>query len=426
MFRCVLLLLIVSTFSAEAQELNVPFSQSQEEFERLNSLDFTTLNLDSFPVDPFELALDPYSNPLCWYDVKNEFNYKGSQVPQGVRFLTGNPEEIQSENPKTWKTKDFFVQKQYSFTPTGRTMSSIATDSTVYSYDNQGKLRQITGFPSGSSGSFNYALVKNYNASGNLISNAEYYSDGDSNYYLEEYQTFKYLSNSDGFYIRQDVYVVYDEEIPEIEQTTRFHLYSSDGQKQISYQGSGNSVKTITTYNYQEVNGSEYLSEMSTYNLARSVSLQEQEIIRRDAKARIIFEKTFVNSGETPFVDSDSTIYISDREKHVYKETFRGPYPHSLIIYKFDEKGDLKRREIRSLFSDTPEKIEILTTYQNFYMENGNVHQIVDVTYWDGRTDRDLLIQEFRSTPFTDRSILYAEDPKLIALIEKCIPPDKR
>ncbi len=400
-------------------------AHAEAEYEQLQSLKFIKANSDTSLVAPEELAPQLFFHPHHWSGVKDEFNYRQKTVPGSVRLLIGDPEEIQSENPEKWDPNDFYLQKRISFSSTGQILEYMYQDSSVYFYNDLGQLRQMTGYSQVYPDQIEHDIVYNYEGYGNLLWTASFIYLGD-NIYLDEYQTFRYLISDSGFYVRNDVYLVVDEETRELKQTTYFHHFQLDGRKMKTYVAKDSVLTNLITYEYQEVGGNYYTSSITNYNLERNGKIAHQEIVRRDDKARIIFEKTFSDSDYAAFEESDSTVYVSDREKHVYRKTQRGPYLNSLLVYELDAFGNVEKRKIYDLNSETPEKIEILTEYSNFYLDNGDIHQIVDVTYWDGRKDRDLYIQDFGPAPIINHNPVYKDQSILISLIENYIPPDKR
>ena len=419
-----LLVFLLIGMNAFGQSESISTEAVKEEYNRLLSIEFNEDGINS---------LSETGNPSPqinvqahhWKDAEDEFNFVRKEIPSGARLLVGDPEVIQTLHPENWDLEDFYLQKHVFLSPQGQVLEYMNHDSTVNYYDASGNLRQSIVYSLVYPGEVDFYSLYGYSASGNILWRASFL-DSKPSTYLNQYETYRYYSTDSGMYVRHDIYSIFDEDEEPIH-SINFDFYNSLGLLVHSYSGDKRGIKNYVYNEYQQIDGKFYTSRIVEFDVGKLNGKKVWDaIILRDDKARIVLDKTWNFIGDTSYITSDSTVYISDREKHVYKKTDRGPYTNALLVYKLNEHGHEVRREIYDLNSDTQEKIEILTEYENVYLDNGSVHQVVHTTYWDGRTDVDLYIYEFLSDFIGFHDPTYQDDPFLIRLIERSIPLEKR
>lgn len=399
---------------------------ANKEWKHLESLKNTKTDTDTFLIDPIELVPNLYIQPHWWTSVKDEFNYREQNIPRGIVLMAGDPENVPLENPETWDPNNFYALTSVSLSSDGRVLEHVYIDSTVFFYDDSGQLRQTTSYSDLYSDGIAYTQLYTYDPFGNILWSANFLYD-DAAYYLNQYETFRYFASDSGLNVRQDIYLVNDTESEDFDHSILFHCYTTEGQKNRIYEGTLGEATRLTRFEYQEVNQKLFESDMKEFDLLQNGKVVLQEITRRDENSRIVFEKLISNDGIASYEEVDSTVYISDQEVHRYYKRVSGPYTNARIVSKFDAFGNIERREIYDLNEDNPNKIDLLTTYTNSLLENGTVaNQIIDVTYWDSRKDTDVFLYNFLSKPSGSHDPTCKDNPVLIDLIEKCIPPDKR
>lgn len=385
---------------------------------------FHKADAEQLIIDPVLFARDLYYQPHLWSFVKEKFNYQEPKTPRGACLKLGDAQAIASDNPKDWSKENFYDLERYSLTATGNVQEHVYTDSTLFFYNQEGFLRQTTAYKNpGYSDEIEYIRLYNYDGFGNLLWNAVFFQD-DEEMYLDHYESFRYKAVDSGHYVKRDHYFVDDPETQELEHSQKFAFINSEGVLKREYEVYGTNDGVFTEYEYQEM--LEHQQIRKTIVNIRSWVCEFNEIHRTDTKGRIVLQKieSFIESA--PFVDQDSSIYTGNF-KQTYVTSASGLYSNARMDTKYDDFGNMILREIYDLNSETPDRIDIKTENQNFYLPSGTVEfQISNEVYWDGKTSRDYYWMEFTDTPYSSHNPTYQDDPNLIGLIEKCIPPEKR
>lgn len=412
-----LFLLILLVLSSELSYSSI--DDIPEERDRLKNSTFG--NAYSFLISPQILAEDIFYNPHWWSHVQEKYNYRENDQPQSISLLAANPNEVDSDKPTPWEDLDFHQLEHYSLSKSGKVIEHFYTDSTVYWYDENDRLRQSVSYNGGDPESIEYLRLYDYDDFGNLLWNAVYFYD--DTFYLNHYETFQYLECDSGFYVHQAKHVVIDHETLELESSEEYSFYDQQKTLQRKYV---DEMNFLTSYSYQKIDGELFLSKKETQNIYSSKIIRIESTLRDELK-RVIHTKTSSFDLYANYEESDSIIYVSRNTKHHYNDAVSGPYKQSLTITDFDDYQNMQRREIYDLTAEDPTSPDIVSTYQNSLLANGTWKtQMNKFEYWDGSIEVKYLYREFLDYPLSSHDSQFQETPELLVLIEQSIPAELR
>ncbi|MCR9172382.1 MAG: hypothetical protein NXI10_07830 [bacterium] len=427
MIRNLLFCISVLGGSVFAQNNSIFPENLQRELKKLDAAEFQRKNLDTLLIDPITLSPAIYNDPFWWSEIQEKYNYREDQIPRTIRYTSADPENFTSNNPKDWSDDYFYPLESYTLLKNGYVIEHVYLDSTVFFYNERNQMCLSRNYTYDSKPNMESAQLYHYDAHGNVLWTA-WFNQSASDVYLNEYETFNYLPTDSGFYLRRDHYYVYDTLSQDHDHSRVYTYYNKQGRPMRSYEKSSFGDSSFSQFVYSELGTGEKERVKTTFRIILDeYEVRDEQVTRIDQKGREIISKSTRFGGSFSYTDMDSTIYRTDQEVQLYNQTPHGVYKNSLIETQLDTYGNVLRREIYDLNSETPEKIEILTETQLFYLKNGTWnYQILNQTYWDGSQTKEYYKREFLNQPISSFDPKFKEDSFLLELIEKSIPAEKR